>query len=128
MTMAEPTHTPPCPISTWATQQHAREAAHSAVETLLDYTTLPYSAPPAWRPDKALITVATVADLHRWQHELRALGVPGRITIDRPFHGMRTWVLHSHTPPGRDGYRAALQVTALAPADAEVPAELHEAA
>lgn len=95
-----------------------------AAEVLIDYTTLPYSGPIVYRPEAVYIHVATIEDVARWLHTLREHGVPGRITVEQVGHGLEAWVLHTHTPPGRDRYQAPLRVHTTAPAGTVLPADL----
>lgn len=107
----------------WAVVDRNRRA----VDALLDYTNLPYVT-LASRPDAAYITVATLADLHRWAQTLREQGgTASRVEVSAvPFWGFETWAVLGTVPPGRDGYRVPLRVAVLVPAGSVLPVELHD--
>lgn len=121
MSVADPTYSPPPRLSAL----ELIELNRTAVGALLDYTTLPYSAPPVCRPEMVFVHVATPADLERWRSTLRDHGVlTASVECDRTLHGLDLWTLRTVTPPGIGGYQARLLVHTTAPAGVPLPPEL----
>lgn len=99
----------------------AQSDNHAAVESMLNYLTLPAPTMVA-RHDAVYVNVADADDLLPW---LAALG--GEIHRSAEFEGVQLWTLRTFTPPTGNGSRVPIRVSVPLPMGESVMPELLQA-
>ncbi|MFH9248181.1 hypothetical protein ACH4LK_22465 [Streptomyces lydicus] len=92
-----------------------------AVEALIDSTGLPAPVVVPFS-ERVHVAVADIDDVAEW-----VLARGGRVLVARPFEGVQTYVLITHTDQRADGSRVEVRVSCAVPEGAAVMPEISAA-